>query len=185
MSNITASFRVSGVYLVDCGAVLPSTPEAKLTNMKKAGVSFVPSYNPFPWRESMISNFTKEEMVKFERRYEEKYDLTDDPRYNLWIQMYHPQSPLLPACSIGRNESPIHSRTPSPTYSPSPSSPSSVNVPPFSTVMDKVLNTRQPRIKMPNQQAKTSARVLTSFEQRKALQEKEDRKRGRGKMSKK
>ena len=180
MSNITASFRVSGVYPVDRGAVLPkvpSTPEAKLTIMKKAGVSFVPSYNPFPQRESMISNFTKEEMVKFERRYEEKYDLTDDPRYNLWLQMYHPQSPLSPACSIGRNQSPIHSRTPSPTYSPSSPSSSSVNVLPFSTVMDKVLNTRQPRIKMPNQQAKTSARVLTSFEQRKALQEKEDRKR--------
>ena len=80
-----------------------------------------------------------------------------------------------PACSIGRNQSPIYSRTPSPTYSPS--SPSSVNVLPFSTVMDKVLNTHQPRIKIPNQQAKTSARVLTSFEQRKALQEKEDRKR--------
>ena len=40
---------------------------------------------------SMVSDFSHDELVKFEMRYDNGYDLLLDERYNLWLTKHHPQ----------------------------------------------------------------------------------------------
>ena len=41
--------------------------------------------------ESATQNFAEEEHTKFQLRFEEGYDLTNDKRYNSWKLLYHPE----------------------------------------------------------------------------------------------
>ena len=34
--------------------------------------------------------FTHEEHTKFNKQYENGYDIKTDPRYNAWLETYHP-----------------------------------------------------------------------------------------------
>lgn len=37
-----------------------------------------------------LIDYTEEEIKRFERRYENNYDLTNDERYNQWKLQFHP-----------------------------------------------------------------------------------------------
>ena len=203
MPNITKSFEVSGVYPVDRSRILPSIPSmpsSKLDKFKKSGVSFIPLYSPGPKQKpNKSNNFTHEELVKFERRYNEGYDIKTDTRYNLWLDEYHPSptavepdsdlpspissslySPTSSLCSPAPTSSPICS----PAHRESTSSLEhstddcySPKVLSSVTVMKKVLDQHQPKTKIPAKEPKTSARVLTSDEHRRILNEKQEIKR--------
>lgn len=82
--NIIASFRATGIYLVNRRAiVLPgeqkpsSTPTACLA--KKKGIYFLPFYSPSSADDT--PRFSKDELQLFEERFREGYDLTCDERY--------------------------------------------------------------------------------------------------------
>ncbi len=55
---------------------------------------------------SPIMSFTNKECVRFERRWEEGYDLDHDQRYNDWVKIHHPDchakaaSPSSPLSSL-------------------------------------------------------------------------------------
>ena len=173
MQNISTSFRVTGVFPVNREAVLPPTslPSPKLLHLKKNGVSFIPLYSPLPKRKSCsVTDFTPEEMALFEKRYNEGYDLTSESRYNLWLEMYHSSQPICTDTHIVSESTPVdvHDYTNNDT-------PSMVSVLP-SSVLEKVIS-QQPVVKMPTKESKSSARILTSEENRKILKGKENRKR--------
>lgn len=42
--------------------------------------------------------FTEEELMLFNKRYENGYDLRTDSRYNLWLQIAHDQGLLKKCC---------------------------------------------------------------------------------------
>lgn len=50
-------------------------------------------------------NFSLEEQVLFERRYEEGYDITTDVRYNAWLNLYHPTGSTSKPCHLLRSSS--------------------------------------------------------------------------------
>ena len=210
MPNITKSFQVSGVYPVDRTKILPSIPSmpsSKLDKFKKSGVSFIPLYSPGPkQKQNKSNNFTHEELVKFERRYNEEYDIKTDARFNLWLDEYHPSPTAiepdfdLPSPISSALCSPASSLcSPAPTSSPlcSPAHRESISSLEHSTddcyspkllssvtVMKKVLDQHQPKTKIPAKEPKTSARILTSDELRRILNEKQEEERKAQKKAK-
>ena len=199
MPNITKSFEISGVYLVDRSKILPSIPSmssSKLDKFRNSGVSFIPLYSPGPKQKpNKSNNFTHEELVKFERRYNEGYYIKTDTRYNVWLDEYHPSPTAvepdsnLPSPISSSLCSPASSLcSPAPTSSPicSPAhweSTSSLTDDCYSpkvlssvTVMKNVLDQHQPKTKIAAKEPKTSARVLTSEEHQRTLNEKQERK---------
>ena len=77
VANITAGFRVTGVYPLNRHAFsLPSYEVKDLS--QETGLSFIPMYSPISRRPSKrdAHEFTEEEVTLFEKRYESGYDLT-------------------------------------------------------------------------------------------------------------
>jgi hypothetical protein len=143
---------------VDRTVLIPSTPVKVVPeNVKKrTGISFVPLYAESPAIQktrhgTTCHQFTEEEIVLFQRRFEEGYDLKDDEKYNVWRNMYHPEhQPALQDNSL-----------------------------PCQTVLSKLITETEPKIKLPAKETKTTARILTSQESYKILQEKEEKKQGK------
>ncbi len=98
MSSVIAGFRTTGVYPFDRHALQPagSTPTrfnpASLS--ERTGLNFIPLYSPARQRSvassPSVATFTKDEMVRFQRQVEEGYDLPPVGRYSLWLKMYRP-----------------------------------------------------------------------------------------------
>jgi len=99
--NITASFRATGVFPPNRRAIpIPgysqttkdvATPTAKVA--QRQGIQYLPFYSPPCSKEvSQVPSFTAAETERFQVRFEEGYDLTHDERYNLWLQVHHPNS---------------------------------------------------------------------------------------------
>jgi len=99
--NITASFRATGVFPPNSRAIpIPgyslttkdvATPTAKVA--QRQGIQYLPFYSPPCSKEvSQVPSFTAAETERFQVRFEEGYDLTHDERYNLWLQVHHPNS---------------------------------------------------------------------------------------------
>ena len=180
MHNVITGFRVTGVYPVNREVIVsPSTPHKVIPDdlRKKTGVSFVPLYACSPVVSKKVNHslldasctFSADELKHFQQRYEEGYDVECDERYNQWLEMYHPtvhpsseNDPSVDlSCTVTSEEMPADSDT------------CIVTVP--STIMSKWIK-EQPCIKIPHKEAKTSARILTSEESRKLLEEKERKK---------
>lgn len=94
MENIVSGFRHTGVYPFNRDALLPKP--AKLTFdptslMNKTGLRYIPLYSPARPSRPAPLQFTPDEIVRYQRRYEVGYDVTDE-RYRKWLSMYHPQS---------------------------------------------------------------------------------------------
>ncbi len=107
-----------------------------------------------------------EEISKFQRRFEEGYDVPD-ARYEHWLQLYHPETKL---SNEGSNCNPL-----------SVSSDSSIQhrceiKPPHSS-LSKLLRSTTPKYKLPQLEPKNSARILTSAESLRILEEKQRKKR--------
>jgi len=103
MSNITAAFKVTGIYPVDREVF--SFPREEASLAQKSGLAFIPLYSPAPKHSTHPQekeddfteeedDFTEEELIKFDRRYKNGYDLVGDSRYNLWLATHHPDSPV-------------------------------------------------------------------------------------------
>ena len=86
MENVISGFRTTGVYPINRGAVFIKTPvKSRTTNLEAKKIHYLPLYSPSLSRHiSPVHNatFTTEEILRFQRRYEEGYDLETDVRYN-------------------------------------------------------------------------------------------------------
>ena len=90
MANVTAGFRVTGIYPLNRNVLSLDTSVAKLS--QETGL-FLPMHSPMCQSKKRVAfDFTDEEISLFERRFENGYDLTGDKRYNLWLSRYHPES---------------------------------------------------------------------------------------------
>ena len=144
-------------------------------------------------------SFSEEEISLFSRRYEEGYDLTHDQRYNLWLKQYHPK-----CCSSNESSPrkqlsfpdncdnvPDNCDTPDncdngdkiilDNEAPGPG-PTNPPVMPLqkSTIFSKILEQSQLQVqKLPQRVPKSSARVLTSSENIKIIEEKEKKKKAK------
>jgi len=97
MSNITAVFKVTGIYLVNREVF--SFPREEISLVKKSRLAFIPLYSPAPKHsthpQEKEDDFTEEELIKFDRRYNKNgYDLLGDSRHNLWLATHHLDSPV-------------------------------------------------------------------------------------------
>ena len=105
MHNVITGFCITSVFPVNNrDAVLPSPPQLfspKLVSKElteKTGVSCIPLYSPVVKKKQPhnFMTFSDDERVRFQRRYEEGYDLQCDEKYNEWVKMYHPSSSITP-----------------------------------------------------------------------------------------
>ena len=93
MKNIVSGFRVTGVYPVNRKVVEKPKELSKLSLLEATGLAYIPLYSPAkvssvePRRHT---EFSAEELDRFECRYDNGYDLSTDERYNRWLRMYHP-----------------------------------------------------------------------------------------------
>ena len=89
--NIVGGFRVTGVYPVNRNVV---EKLSKPTLSVATGLAYIPLYSPAKVSSCAEARrhteFSGEELERFECRYENGYDLTNDERYNRWLHMYHP-----------------------------------------------------------------------------------------------
>lgn len=153
VANITAGFRVTGIYPVNRNAFCLPILECE-SLIKQSGLSFIPLYSPASKRKPSVEKssaeklnveeLTEEEISLFETRYTNGYDLTNDARYNVWLIKHHPESavwmqPL--KCS--------------------------------STAVSKFLHVPSPPSRIPTYQPKSCGRVLTSAENLRILEEKQ------------
>ena len=83
--NIISGFKNTGVYPLNPGEV----SDHQLTT-SKALYSQPQSCNTTSYSPPGSPIFSSEQVVLYEKRYEEKYDLLDDPGYVAWLKIYHP-----------------------------------------------------------------------------------------------
>ena len=125
-SNVIAGFQATGVYPLNRKAicVLPAFEsededegdnDSVETIAMRQGLCFIPLYSPEPCRSNHRLSFSSNELLKFQRRYENGYDLKHDIRYNTWLEIYHPtcispsisthsEDSLYPECVIQDND---------------------------------------------------------------------------------
>ena len=103
MENVISCFHTTGVYPINRAAVFIKKPvKSRIANLEAKKIHYLPLYSPSLSRHtSPVHNttFTTEEILRFQQRYEEGYDLETDVQYNKWVEMYHPQGtpqPLSP-----------------------------------------------------------------------------------------
>ena len=95
--NIMSGFRVTGVYPVNRDA-LRLTVEPAECLAAASGLAFIPLYSPATPRprraiqELHSLQFSEDELKRFERRYENGYDIPGDERYIRWLEMHHPEA---------------------------------------------------------------------------------------------
>ena len=200
MQNIVGGFRTTGVYPFNRSVLIPVKESRRISLAERTGLRFIPLYSPSCRKRAQVPvlSFSTEEIAKFQKRFEEGYDIPDE-RYDKWIEMYHPKSLAAkshesdgsrlqfdgslsqPSTSEGaedsESDSPSHQ---SDSSLPLPSTPEGANnacvTLPHTSVLSKLLAQQVPAIKYPDTKPKYSARVLTSLENRLQLEEKERRK---------
>ena len=98
ISNISAGFQCTGIYPLNRSVLIPSEPEVQ-SLADRTGVNFIPLYSLSRQRRSLgmaakvhvdQHQFSEEEEERFRRRYEEKWDIENDERYNQWKLLQHP-----------------------------------------------------------------------------------------------
>lgn len=197
MQNVITGFRITGVFPVHRTVIATSPlPSPKLITeelQKRTGVSFVPLYSPVVKKQHSVLTFSSDEMLLFQQRYEEGYDLAHDVRYMRWLEMYHPGHSITECSSVVQ----LPSKEP-PSITLAPQEPPSIILackePPLATkkptssrakdgtktlpcctVMSTFIS-KEPQVKLPEKETKTTSRVLTSEENRMIIEEKERKK---------
>ena len=89
IGNVSAGFQSTGIYPLNREALLPQKKKDN-TLAESTGLKFIPMCSPMRQRHTPIS-FSQEE-EKFQKRYEEKYNIKDDIRYNKWKKLRYPES---------------------------------------------------------------------------------------------
>ena len=180
--NIVSAFRTTGVYPFNRNAIdiddsnAPIGPGSE-SLAEKTGLAFIPFYTPIRLRTSKSetaapltdshdsdddsTNFTEEEHARYIRRLEEGYDIASDFRYKLWLKKYGSGTPKrsgqLEACSdIPSNLLLGEAIT--------------------SKSVVKQFLPKVPQLRSDHSYEKKSAKVLTSTENRKQIEEKERQK---------
>ena len=155
ISNITAGFRVTGIYPLDREAVLGPISDLSALS-EETGLSFIPMISPAvrrftsrrdvtPDSEAREQDFSDHELALFEHWYDEGHDITDNERYNTWLAQSHPTSPAA----------------------------SHVWMQPLqSTGISELLSYPEPPSRVPTLNPKSCGRVLTSQENLLILEEK-------------
>ena len=100
--------------------------------------------------------FTCEELAKFQRRKDEKFDLPGDERYQLWLK--------------------LHSRHSTPSIGEPEANESSAPVLNHISTIAGLLSQKSREIKLPKPKVSNSSRVINSKENLKRIKEKEDKK---------
>ena len=97
MKNIVGGFRVTGVYSVNRSVIEKSKEPSAITKpslSEATGLAYIPLYSPAKVSSCVEARrrteFSVEELERFECCYENGYDLNTDERYNRWLHMYHP-----------------------------------------------------------------------------------------------
>lgn len=94
-NDITSGFRVTGIYPVNRNALVQKENHIDSSLAELSGLNYIPLYSPAPQRvhsrnsATSTPHFTAEEHAKFEKQYENGYDLHDS-RYNQWKDVYYP-----------------------------------------------------------------------------------------------
>ena len=99
--NIVGGFRVKDVYPID-RSVFAELPKQKDTLTQQTGLAFIPLYSPARTSQlgasslcDDIPSLSTEEIVRFETRYENGYNLHHDEWYNCWLKRFHPDDTSL------------------------------------------------------------------------------------------
>ena len=186
-------------------ALRPQDNQHKKSIAEKNGLKFIPMFTPKPRRsrghpETLM--FSEEEVQLFQKCLEEEYDIQDE-RYDLWKRMkrmYHPAEARTASSPVVVNTS-YAGHSPTPLLSPVRLSfqeekeegendshstegdeksfckkEDAAKFLPRTTALSKVLSHPEPQLKPPVMQPKSSARVLTSLENLRALEQKERKK---------
>ena len=105
--NVIAGFKATGVFPLDRSAIHIPGEESECDSPIAAGksIAYLPLYSPAPsCRRSVFTSlspaaedatseiFSPEELRKFECRFEEGFNLKHDERYNKWLKIHHPES---------------------------------------------------------------------------------------------
>ena len=113
MKNTQAGFRCTGIYPLNRLMLIPNGdehPNGSGTFADRSGLKFVPFYSPMhrshaskTASSSVNTNtttslvpiaeveFTEEEITRIKRRFEERFDIESDERFNLWKQIHYPE----------------------------------------------------------------------------------------------
>ena len=196
MSNIMSGFRITGIFPFNRHALRPCSEPQPRSVPEGSGLKYIPLFSPAPARhrsQAVTPSFSDAERAKFEYRFEEGFDLDVDPRYNLWKEMYHPDDnpavspssaqsqqlfPSPPLLSLDKlnlpeSESSFESSFDSSGDGGHSLSPEiEVGLLTRPTTMSKLLSQHQPHLKAPTFTPKSTARVLTSLENRTMLERK-------------
>ena len=186
-SNIVSGFRVTGAYPVNrYTIVLPgerAQPAGTSTSClaKKKGIKYMPFYSPSceQKKSEETIRFTEEEDKKYQSRYEEGYDLDIDARYNLWLKLFHPSSESPSLKLFTSDDTPSHSSLPLSLSSTPQQAPLSPAEPCSQRSGSKIKAYRFLSIPAPPRKKgskSTGARILTSVEYMKAMDEKQKHK---------
>ena len=90
--NISAGFKAAGVYPLDSAAFVARTAASDSNGslLPSSSLKFVPMYSPIAPKNRRAQSFTQEEKENFQQRYDEGYDLSNDPKYFSWLHIHHP-----------------------------------------------------------------------------------------------
>lgn len=99
-STIISGFKTCGVYPFNPMAVIDHNP---CTMEDTADASL---------NQEEDNTFTVEQEVLFKRRYEEGYDIYDDPKYVSWLREYHPETAPIDDCTHQENNDPLSHEEP-------------------------------------------------------------------------
>ena len=90
--NICAGFKAAGVYPLDSAAFIARTASSDVTDSPahSSSLKFVPMYSPIAPKSRRTQSLTQEEEKHFQQRFEEGYDLSNDPKYISWLHIHHP-----------------------------------------------------------------------------------------------
>ena len=85
--NICAGFKAAGVYPLDSAAFVARTAASDPNDspLPSSSLKFVPMYSPIAPKNRRAQSFTQEEKENFQQRYDEGYDLSNDPKYFSWL----------------------------------------------------------------------------------------------------
>ena len=214
MQNVIAGFRVTGVCPLDPDRFLvvedleSERAQRPCSLAEATGLAYIPLYSPAPQKRRLgtqpqTASFSPEQVVIFQRRYENGYDLDIDPHYNLWLQLEHPEEATqllsrsylldvggtptrlqLPDNYEALQENEVQSPSSSPTPPPPPPPPPPRNhIAKPQTCMLQKANTLSKFLKFPTPPAKRpvphkkpTAKLLTRMDNLKIIEEKEKRK---------
>ena len=167
--NICAGFKAAGVYPLDSAAFVARTAASDPNDspLPSSSLKFVPMYSPIAPKNRRAQSFTQEEKENFQQRYDEGYDLSNDPKYFSWLHIHHPdEAKRLCELIVDPTEEPRSQQTAS-----------AVEGVICKSGLSKLLELPKPPAKCVPPAKKSCAKVLTSTENLKLIEKKEREKR--------